>query len=83
MQTEILKVTGMSCGGCVGTIERARKAIPAVSTAKVSLANHEATVQFSEGQPSGVKPTCAGPLLTAIWLICLRFAMSVTETCCP
>ena len=52
MQTEILKVTGMSCGGCVGTIESALKAVPGVSDAKVSLANHEATVQFSEGQTS-------------------------------
>ena len=52
MQTEIPKVTGMSCGGCVGTIESARKAVPGVSTAKVSLANDEATVQFSEGQTS-------------------------------
>ena len=52
MQTEILKVTGMSCGGCVGTIEAALTAVPGVSSATVSLANHEATVQFSEGQTS-------------------------------
>ena len=52
MQTEILKVTGMSCGGCVTTIEGALKAVPGVSGANVSLANHEATVQFEEGQVS-------------------------------
>ena len=52
MQTETLKITGMSCGGCVGTIEGALTAVPGVSSAKVSLANHEATVQFSEGQTS-------------------------------
>ena len=52
MHTEILKVTGMSCGGCVSTIEGALKAVPGVSSAKVSLANHAATVQFSEGQTS-------------------------------
>ena len=52
MHTETLKVTGMSCGGCVSTIEDALKAVPGVSSAKVSLANHEATVQFSEGQTS-------------------------------
>lgn len=52
MHTEILKVTGMSCGGCVSTIEGALKAVPGVSSATVSLANHEATVQFSEGQTS-------------------------------
>ena len=52
MQTEILKVTGMSCGGCVSTIEGALKAVPGVANAKVSLANHEATVQFSQRQTS-------------------------------
>ena len=49
---EILKVTGMSCGGCVGTIEGALNAVPGVANAKVSLANHEATVTFSERQTS-------------------------------
>jgi len=52
MHTEILKVTGMSCGGCVSTIEDALKAVPGVSSAKVSLADHAATVQFNEGQTS-------------------------------
>ena len=52
VHTETLKVTGMSCGGCVSTIEDALKAVPGVSSAKVSLANQEATVQFSEGQTS-------------------------------
>lgn len=52
MQTEILKVTGMSCGGCVSTVEGALSAVPGVNSAKVSLATREATVQFSEGQTS-------------------------------
>ena len=52
MQTETLKVTGMSCGGCVSKIEGALKAVPGVNGAKVSLANREATVQFSEVQTS-------------------------------
>ena len=52
MQTEILKITGMTCGGCVSKIEGALKAVPGVNSAKVSLANHEATVQFSDGQTS-------------------------------
>ncbi len=52
MQTEIFKVTGLSCGDCVGTIESALKAVPGVRTAQVSLAKHEATVQFSEGRTS-------------------------------
>ena len=52
MQTETLKITGMSCGGCVSKIEGALKAVPGVNSAKVSLANREATVQFSEVQTS-------------------------------
>jgi copper chaperone len=52
MQTEIFKVTGMSCGGCVSTIEGALKAVPGVNSAKVSLTDHEASVEFSEGQTS-------------------------------
>ena len=52
MQTEVLKITGMSCGGCVDTIEAALKAVTGVAKAKVSLANHEATVQFSQRQTS-------------------------------
>ena len=52
MKTETLNVTGMTCGGCVGTIEAALKAVPGVANATVSLEQHEATVQFSEGQTS-------------------------------
>ena len=52
MHTEIMKVTGMTCGGCVSKIEGALRAVPGVSSATVSLANHEATVQFSEEQTS-------------------------------
>ncbi|MBC7710494.1 MAG: heavy-metal-associated domain-containing protein [Rhizobacter sp.] len=52
MHTEILKVIGMTCGGCVSKIEGALRAVPGVSKATVSLANHEATVPLSEGQTS-------------------------------
>lgn len=52
MNTEILKITGMSCGGCVSTVEGALKAVPGVANAKVSLADNAATVQFSERQTS-------------------------------
>ena len=30
MQTEILKVTGMTCGGCTSTVTHALKAMPGV-----------------------------------------------------
>lgn len=48
MQTEILKVTGMSCGGCTGKVTRALKAITGVSDVHVLLATGEATVQYDE-----------------------------------
>ncbi|MBC7709158.1 MAG: heavy-metal-associated domain-containing protein [Rhizobacter sp.] len=52
MRTEILKVTGMTCGGCVSIIENALRTVPGVSSVAVSLANQEAIVQFSEAQTS-------------------------------
>ena len=48
MQTEQIKVTGMTCGGCTSTVTRALKAVTGVSDAKVSLPNGEATVEFDE-----------------------------------
>lgn len=44
MQTE-LKVTGMSCGHCVKTVEGALKAVPGVEDVQVSLEAGKATVQ--------------------------------------
>lgn len=37
MQTEILKVTGMTCGGCVSSVTRALVAIDGVHDVKVTL----------------------------------------------
>ena len=48
MQTELLKVTGMTCGGCTSNVTRALKAIPGVSDVKVSLSAGEATVEYDE-----------------------------------
>lgn len=52
MQTEVLKITGMTCGGCVSSVTKALKAVPGVSDAKVSLPTGEATVQFDPGVTS-------------------------------
>ncbi len=52
MQTELLKITGMTCGGCVSSVTKALKAVSGVSDAKVSLSDGEATVQFDEGMTS-------------------------------
>ena len=48
MHTELLKVTGMTCGGCVSKVTKALQPVPGVSDAKVSLQAGEATVQFDE-----------------------------------
>jgi copper chaperone CopZ len=48
MQTELLKVTGMSCDGCASKITHALETITGVSDAKVSLSAGEVTVQYNE-----------------------------------
>ena len=48
MQTEHLKVTGMTCGGCTSNVTNALKAIAGVGDVNVSLAAGEATVQYDE-----------------------------------
>jgi copper chaperone len=48
MQTELLKVTGMTCGGCTGNVTQALKAIGGVGDVKVSLSAGEVTVQYDE-----------------------------------
>ncbi len=48
MQTEIVKVTGMTCGGCISNVTHALKAVSGVSEVDVSLSAGEATVKFDE-----------------------------------
>lgn len=48
MQAGFFKVTGMTCGNCVGEVTKALKAVNGASDVKVSLAAGEATVQFDE-----------------------------------
>ena len=48
MQTELFKVTGMTCGDCTGNVTKALKAINGVGDVKVSLSAGAATVQFNE-----------------------------------
>jgi Cu+-exporting ATPase len=44
-----LAVTGMTCAGCVGRVERALKAVPGVTAANVNLATGRAEVAFVAG----------------------------------
>jgi copper chaperone len=55
MQTESMNVTGMTCGGCTGKVEKALKAIPGVKDVQVSLSAASATVQFDETLASTVQ----------------------------
>ena len=48
MQTELLKVTGMTCGGCTTKITKALKAIPGVGDVEVSFAAGEAKVHYDD-----------------------------------
>ena len=48
MQTELLKVTGMTCGGCISNVTKALKAMTGVGDVNVSLSAGEATVQYDE-----------------------------------
>jgi len=46
VETTILKVTGMSCGGCVKTVTKVLQELPGVDQAEVSLERGEAVVGF-------------------------------------
>ena len=48
MQTELLKVTGMTCGGRISKVTNALKTVSGVSDVNVSLSTGEATVQYDE-----------------------------------
>jgi copper chaperone CopZ len=53
MQTTTLKISGMTCGGCVAAVQRVLQDVEGVEKAAVSLADSTATVQY---EPSRVKP---------------------------
>jgi copper chaperone len=46
METTVLKVGGMSCGGCVKSVTNVLQELPGVAKAEVSLEKGEATVVF-------------------------------------
>ena len=48
MQTEHLKVTGMTCGGCTSNVTNALNAVKGVDEVVVSLSVGEAVVQYDE-----------------------------------
>ena len=48
MQTELLKVSGMTCGSCISTVTHALQAVSGVGDVNVSLSAGEAAVQYDE-----------------------------------
>ena len=46
MDTVIIKVNGMTCGGCVNSVRKAVAAVDGVSSVDVSLPNAQATVVY-------------------------------------
>lgn len=50
MQTQILNVTGMTCGGCVSSVTKVLQSVAGVDEVKVSLAAGLATVQYDDSQ---------------------------------
>lgn len=52
MDTTILKVSGMTCGGCVRSVANVLKALPGVEGAEVSLEQAQAKVSFDPARTS-------------------------------
>ena len=52
MDTTILKVGGMTCGGCVRSVANVLKTLPGVEGAEVSLEQAQAKVSFDPARIS-------------------------------
>ena len=50
MKTEVLNVTGMTCGGWDANVKKALSALPGVSSVEVSLPRHQADVRFDDSK---------------------------------
>ena len=48
MQTEQIKVTGMTCGGCTSNVTKALQTVKGVNNVNLSLADNIATEQYDE-----------------------------------
>ena len=48
MQTELIHVSGMTCGGCTSSVTKALKAVNGLDDIVVSLSDGTATVQYDE-----------------------------------
>ena len=55
MESIVIKVGGMSCGGCVKNVTGVLTALPGVAKADVSLEAGEARVDFDPGKVDAAK----------------------------
>lgn len=46
MQTEVVKIKGMTCMGCVNSVKNVLEKIPGVNGADVSLEQKQAVIQY-------------------------------------
>lgn len=46
MESTTIKIGGMTCGGCAGSVAKVLKALPGIAVADVSLEDAEARVEF-------------------------------------
>lgn len=46
MESTTIKIGGMTCGGCAGSVAKVLKALPGIAAADVSLEDAEARVEF-------------------------------------
>lgn len=60
MQIDLLKVTGMTCGGCASKVSKVLKAVPGVSDVTVTFSSGVAEVHYDE------MLTSAGQLKAAV-----------------
>lgn len=59
MENTLIKVEGMSCGGCVKSVSGVLTALPGVGKVEVSLEKGEATVEFDPAQVTRERLTAA------------------------
>jgi len=52
METTVIKVCGMSCGGCVKTVTGVLSKLPGVGKVEVSLERAQALIEFDPAQSS-------------------------------
>lgn len=52
MQTEIIKIKGMTCMGCVNSVKNVLEKIPGVNVADVSLEQKQAVIQYDAATTS-------------------------------